>query len=336
MNPTSHVRSLLALALALAALAGPAFAAAPPPRPGLLPLSNDEAWGRLPRANPPLPAWARALVASQPRTTAGLLELDHLHRAKNPLGPIWAGKLRWVAADEAGCAYARRTAEADLRRAGVAGEALKALAQDAGKLPKEERAALAFARKMTRSAITVTDAEVAELLELFGPEKVVAMVHTLAFANFQIRLFVALRVAVEPGGPLPPLAVAFDAERLRAVRAPARPPWAEVSKGKGLAAGSPPEWADRTFADLGKAMAEQKARKGRIPLPPAERLTRLPPRVKEQAARIVWSNVSMGYQPVLTRAWFDCMAAISQEASLDRVFSGSLFWVVTRTNDCFY
>src|SRR5262245_499012 len=171
-------------------------AAAPPARQSFAPLSNDSAWERLPRANPPLPAWARALTASLPRTTAGMLELDYLHRAKNPLGAAWAGKLRWVAADESGCAYAKRYAEADLRRAGL-GEGLKLLAGDWRGLPKAERAALAFARKMSRAAHTVTDEEVAELLGQFGPEKVVAMVHTLAHANFQNRIFLALRVAVE-------------------------------------------------------------------------------------------------------------------------------------------
>jgi len=48
------------------------------------------------------------------------------------------------------------------------------------------------------------------------------------------------------------------------------------------------------------------------------------------------SVVSLGYEPKLTMAWFDCMGTFGQEASLDRVFAGSLFWVVTRTNECFY
>ena len=44
----------------------------------------------------------------------------------------------------------------------------------------------------------------------------------------------------------------------------------------------------------------------------------------------------MGYAPELTRAWFECMQAFQRESSLDRVFSNSLFWVVTRSNECFY
>src|SRR5262249_38062254 len=148
-------------------------------------LSNDEAWERLPRANPPLPAWARALAASLPRTTVAMLELDRLHRANNPLGPTLAGKIRWMAAHAISCAYGERCAEADLRRASVSEKDLKRLAGDLRDLPAAERAALAFARKLSRAGHTVTDAEVAELLEHFGAEKVVAMVHTVAYANFQ-------------------------------------------------------------------------------------------------------------------------------------------------------
>jgi hypothetical protein len=44
----------------------------------------------------------------------------------------------------------------------------------------------------------------------------------------------------------------------------------------------------------------------------------------------------MGYQPGLTSAWFRTMGAFQREAELDQVFAMSLFWVVTRTNECFY
>ena len=59
-----------------------------------------------------------------PRTAGALLDLDYLHRAKNPLGPLLAGKLRWAAADEIGCGYARQCAEGDLRRAGLSEKAI--------------------------------------------------------------------------------------------------------------------------------------------------------------------------------------------------------------------
>ena len=56
----------------------------------------------------------------------------------------------------------------------------------------------------------------------------------------------------------------------------------------------------------------------------------------EQAERITWNTVSTGYQPEMTRAWFACLNAFYEESKPDRVFTNSVFWVVTRTNDCFY
>ena len=124
------------------------------------------------RVDPPLPAWARTLMVSLPRTTAAMLELDYLHRVTNPLGSVLAGKLRWEAADAMDCEYFRRTAEADLRRAGLQDSELKKfLAHDRADLPQPERAAVAFARQLTVAAHAVTDEQVANLLASYGPEQ---------------------------------------------------------------------------------------------------------------------------------------------------------------------
>ncbi len=217
---------LLSLLLpAWGVLAVPSRAAAPPPAQRFGRLSNDDAWRLLPRREPPLPAWARALAGPLPRTTAGMLQLDRLHRADNPLGAVLAAQLRWTAADELGCDYARRHAEFDLRRAGESDKDVKRLAGAAHELPRAERTALAFARKLTRAGHSLTDAELAELIDLFGAEKVVAIVHTVALANFQNRIYLALGVAVEPDGPYPPLDVRFDLSKPANFPVPARPPW---------------------------------------------------------------------------------------------------------------
>jgi alkylhydroperoxidase family enzyme len=318
------------LATAVVAAGGSFAAEQPPPR--LPPLSNEEAWKLLPRENPPLPAWARVLAGSLPRTTALQLELDYTHRAKNPLDPALRGKLRWVAADANRSPYARRYAEADLRKAGLGDADLKQLAGDWSTLSGAERAALTFARDLTRAAYAVTDDQVADLVKHYGPDKVVAMVHTVAHANFQDRILLALGVEVEEGGPLPPLDVRFDARAKPEV--PARPDLKDVDAGKVKAV--KPDWLEHSYADLQKALDGQKGRKSRIPLPALDALDKLPPDVKQRTSRIVWSRVSMGYQPGLTRAWFDCMGAFQQEAKLDQVFTNTLFWVITRSNECFY
>lgn len=301
----------------------------PPPRPPLFPpAGEDEAWALLPRKAPPLPAWARVLVRSLPRTTGAMLELDHLHRARNPLGARLAATLRWVAADTAKCEYARRYAAADLRRAGP--HAASSF------LDRKQRALVVFARKMTENAASVTDAEVAELLRLYGPAKVVAMVHTLAHANFQNRLFQALGVEMEEGGPLPPTDFGLSSSRRAKVPTPSRPPWDDLTK-KGVPdVVAKPGWREWSIEDLQAAMEKQKERKSRIPLLSPDKLTHLAPDERGPAARIIWSNVSMGHQPEMTRAWFNVMSTFQQEAQLNRLFTASLFWVITRSNECFY
>jgi alkylhydroperoxidase family enzyme len=330
-------KTVVALLLfSCAAWATQASAAAPPVAPRFETLSNSQAWKLLPREEPPLPAWARTLAESLPRTTGHLLALDHLHRAGGPLDVDLRGKLRWAAADVNHCDYAKRYAEFDLKRAGVSADAIKALAGDLKKLPQKERAAVQFARKMSRAAHTVTDDEMAELIRLFGEKKVVAMVHALAWANFQDRLLVALGVEVEKGGPLPPLEFRVAQGDSTKSAAPARPEWESVRAAKVADEKAKPDWRSLEFADVRKLLEAQKERKTRIKPPPADSLAKLPPDVRSRMEKIGWSAVSLGYEPKLTMAWFDCMGTFSQEARLNSVFSASLFWVVTRGVDCFY
>jgi len=210
------MRLSLATSVVVALLAAAPCPGAEPVTPARtrVPLIKDaDAWKRLPAAekngDKPLPSWARALADALPRTTAAMLELDYLHRARSPLDAPLRGKMRWVAAHANRCAYGEACAAADLRRAGVDEAAIKALAGDLAGLAEKERAALAFARKLTVAADTVTDEEVARLIKLYGEKQVVAMVLLLAYANFQDRLLLVLGVEVEEGGPLPPLDVRF-------------------------------------------------------------------------------------------------------------------------------
>src|SRR5262249_9628496 len=170
----------------------------------------------------------------------------------------------------------------------------------------------------------------------FGAEKLVAMVHTVAYANFQDRIIMALGVAVEPNGPLPPPDLRLDPEKRTKVPTPPRPPWDHVILVQSSAEIVPPlDWHDLAPADLGKCVDRQKERKPRVPLPGSERLADLAPAEKDSASRIVWTRVGMGYQPQMTRTWFDCMRTYQKESQLDEVFDNAVFWVITRTSDCF-
>jgi alkylhydroperoxidase family enzyme len=273
-------------------------------------------------AGRPLPLWARALAGSLPHTTAAMLELDYLHRARSPLGPTLRGQMRWVAARANGCRYAEAEAEADLHRAGVGDDEIRRLDGDLSSLPGDVRAALEFARKLSRDGASVTDEEVARLVALHGERQVVAMALLVAYASFQDRLLLALDLGPEPDGALPPLAVRFVRPPLGTSRAAARdgPQGGPVL----VAPEDDPEWPKLDFGAVREKLADQRGRRCRIPLPPAE------PDVNR------WGLVCKHYQPELSDAWGACARAFGDEANQDPVFEQCLFWVVTRTTRCFY
>jgi alkylhydroperoxidase family enzyme len=307
---------------------------------GRVPVPKDtDAWKRLPAADKgsgqPLPSWAKALTGALPRTAAAMLELDYLHRAQSPLDPKLRGRMRWVAAHANRCAYGEACAAADLRRAGVDETGIKSLAGDHSGFPAKERAALAFAQRLTLAADTVTDTEVAELIEQYGEKQVVAMVLLLAYANFQDRLLLALGLPVEEGGPLPPLEVRFARGGAIEVT-PRKAPGATT-------AGLPDKRADDAwdkidFSGLQGRLDKQRGRRERIAVPSWDDVRRGLPKDYPQSrpVRIKWSLVCLGYQPEMAAAWSACTRAFGEESKQDRVFEESLFWVVTRSLNCFY
>jgi alkylhydroperoxidase family enzyme len=301
---------------------------------GRLPmLGNEEAWKRLPGAPgqvQPLPAWARMLAGPLPLTTARMLELDALHRTGDRLDPRLRGLVRWAAADANRCDYAKAIAAADLRRAGVSDPGHPAA--DAAGSPAE-RAAVGFARKMMREAHAVTDAEVKQLIDLLGEERVVALVALLAHASFQDRIFLALNLPAE-SEPVPPLTVAFARPKAGGpgeAKPPAKPDDGPSPPAVGAPAG--PAWLE-----LQDSLEKQRARSGRIRVPSLEevlgRIGKDHPGAWQNG--ILWSRVCYGFQPELTQAWFDCVTALRQESHLDRIFSQCIFWVVTQSLQCFY
>jgi hypothetical protein len=300
-------------------------------------LSNEETWKRLPPLEngkqQPLPHWARALAGPLPRTTACMLELDDMHRMKSPLDPRLRAWLRWQAAVANRCKYSEAYALADLDALGPPSEPVKGVA-----LPPDKRVGL-FATKMCLAADEVTDEEVAELIQVYGKEKVVAMVLLLAYANFQDRLLLALGVDVEPGGPLKPLGVKFSRQPTegRAI-APARPRLEPGKTESPVEAIADREWLAMDFAQLQKHMETQRARQPRIPVPSWEEVAKNLPAGSptNRPIQIRWSRVCMGYQPELAAGWSNCTRAFREESRQDRVFEETLFWVITRSLHCFY
>jgi hypothetical protein len=226
-----------------------------------------------------------------------------------------------VAAHANRCGYGEACAEADLLRAGVSESSIRDLAGHCLVLP--DGAALVFARKLTRAAWTVSDAEVARLIGKYGEKQVVAMVLLVAYANFQDRLVLALDLPVEAGGPLPPVEVCFPPAPLGARRAAPRGP-TPVGTTPSPERETDPDWLALPFPDLQKELNRQRARPPRIPLPP------------QDAPGALWGLVCRGYQPELAGAWSACVGAFDAETEPDPVFAQSLFWVVTRSLQCFY
>lgn len=312
-------------------------------------LDNSAAWERLPDCEQgrgePLPAWARALAASLPYTTAAALELDGIYRTSDELDPLLRARMHYVAAraidSEYGCAYA----EADLVRAGGADDD-PVLNGDWSELTTAEQSALAFAEKMTVAAHSVTDEEVAGLIEHFGERQVVAMVLQLAWANYRNRLALALGVTVEENGPLPPRTYGFHAlSNPGGIPAADRPEdlptdgdeAAELLPGLESVFGG--DWNSQVYGDLQRLLLQQKARTGRVTIPDWETVRdRLPPGMypPDREMKIKWSLVVLGYQPELGSTWLRCLRVFGRESGFDRVLGESMFWIVTRSLQCFY
>jgi hypothetical protein len=319
-------------------------------------LSDDQAWSRLPPLengeHQPLPAWARMLADSLPRTTAAMLEIDALHRAHNPLGIRLAGKVRWTIAQANRCAYSAACAQEDLERAGFDsagsdragdGPTRTSPAGPAPELPAEsaegERLAIAFARRLTLVADTISDEEVARLVDVLGERKLVALVLLTAHANFQDRLLLALGAVADLGAPTPPLAGRFAKvgkdggiavpERI----VPAAPATSAVPERIDDA-----DWGALDFTTLQGGLDAQRARSGRVRVPTWEEVAETIPAEQrpKHPVRISWTLVCRGYQPQLAAAWSACLRSFGEEAQQDRVFEESVFWVITRTIHCFY
>ncbi len=339
---------LLACAMTLAPAAALAW-----PDAHLPVLSDAQAWQSLPAAleggGQALPVWIRALADSLPKTAAAMIDLDHAQRAESPLPPRLRAKLRWIAAHANRCDYAKAYARADFVRAGGKAADIDNLPDRLDKLPEKERLALQLGRQLTLAAYSVTDAQIARLVELYDEKQVVAIVLVAAYANFQDRLLLALGVSVEPDGPMPAVKVRFR----KPPPAPASTPKdKETKKGPKRKRSAPaknpppvpkvvddPEWAALSFATLQERLAGQKKqRRARIPIPDwkavREKLPAGMPRDKPM--RVQWSLLNYGYQPRLTAAWIGGLRAFRQESDLELVQQESLFWVVTRSLQCFY
>jgi hypothetical protein len=264
-----------------------------------------------------VPAWATVLAGPLPATARAMLDLDALQQTRNPLGDALAARLRLAAAEELRCEPVALAARLDLLTPGSPAPAPT----------PHEQLAVAFARQATRAAHQVEDGAFAELLAAFGAERTVAIVHTVAYANFLCRIVHGLGVTGS---------MAIDALPDAAIPPPPAPMRTSPTSSAPAATLAPLAWSAGDWSALQAEQQRQQQRTPRVPLPAIERRADLSQRERDSTQRVVWSHLAYGHQPELARAWFRCLYTFHGEARLDEVFTNSLFWVVTRTKDCFY
>jgi alkylhydroperoxidase family enzyme len=309
-------------------------------------LSEQETWKRLPAVETgggqPLPSWALALADALPYTTAAMLELDRTFRTSDSLDLKLAAAIRLVVAQVLRCYYGQAYAEADLNRQAVDQATIDQIAGDRARLPAAERAPLAFAEKLTQAGYTVTDEEVAFLVEQFGEDRVVAIVLHVAFANFFDRLVLALGLPLEAGGPLAPSEIRFAQGTVGGSNVPPAPRPARSkpsSAVKSIVRDSDPDWSTFGFEQLQARLEAQRERTPRITIPTWDEVRQVLPAGlynPDKPLEIRWSRLVSGRQPRLGPAWVKCTRTFENESKQDRAFEESLFWVVTRTLRCFY
>ncbi len=300
--------------------------------------TSDAAWRKLGIEFPRLPVWATRLAETLPESTLALLELDHRHRRENPLGAVQAAKLRWVVADALSSSYGRQAAEFDLGAEGWTEEEVLMWTSGWDRADAAESEVMRFARQLTVAGHAVTDKVVASLLQQSDPETVVATVHTVAFANFQNRLYLGMlddMSGEDAWGPIQPPSGWRTAETSPLAERRSLEDANRIAQEQRVIAPAL-GWGASDLPWIQSKLAAQTQRSLRVPLPELSRLDFLPEEERSRSEKVIWSRLSLGYQPELTQGWFKLMRTFRRESELDRVFSNSMFWVVTRTNECFY
>jgi alkylhydroperoxidase family enzyme len=321
-------------------------------------LTDAEAWRNLPPVKEGfgqhLPNWIRALAGSLPKTAAAMIDLDYVQRAESPLAPKLRAELRWMVAHANRCEYAKAYARADYVRAGGSPLDIDDLPRRLEGLPEAERLALQVVRLLTEAAYSLSDAQVARLVELYGEKNVMAIVLVAAYGNFQDRLLLGLGVQVEPDGPFPPVRVRFHKPPPPETPEPKKDAPTQKAQAKPKRKLSPPaqnppilpekvddpEWTALPFEALRDRLKSQIARRqARISVPDSDTVrNNLPNGIPRptKPIRIAWSRVTMGHQPRLSAAWSAGLRAFREESDLNPEFHESMFWVVTRSLQCFY
>ncbi len=312
------------------------------------PMSNQECWQVLPKAvegaDQPLPTWARMLAREMPRTAAAFLELDLAQRTVSPVEPKLRAAMRWIAAKDNHCEYAKATARADGLRAGATAEAWQSLeTKERALWSDKERAALDFAHSMTVDSDGLTDDAFAELVKKFDERQAASMVLLMAYANFQDRLLLCLGAPLDEAGAMPPVKVKFAPEGLvlqttPPSNKPPQVPGSDATASKDVINDeSPNTWLP--YPQLQERLQKQRHRATRLRIPNWDEFAqKLPAGLMEKPSDIVWYKIAFGYAHELAVPFEIYMRTAGSEvaSNWDRTFGNCIFWMVTDAVKCPY
>jgi AhpD family alkylhydroperoxidase len=185
-------RSLPARADALAALA-----AAKNRKPRFPLASAAETAQVLDRtASEDIPGWQR-LLCNFPVTGKSQVESLLVLQEKGTLPPLLKAQIAWICARQDRAWYALAHAQERLKALGQSEDAIFAL-DEPEKLPREaDRAALAFAAKLTAIPQGMTDADAERLKKHYEPSQVAEIVYRVCQAAFFNRITEAAAIPVE-------------------------------------------------------------------------------------------------------------------------------------------
>jgi alkylhydroperoxidase family enzyme len=158
--------------------------------PRLPTASEAQARGVLPddwSGTGPLPAWVR-LLADFPRGSKAWVAQTYYTQTKGRLSPKLRAEIAWVCAREDRAWYALADARRRLKDLGLTDDAVFALDRPGDRTPPAERAALAFARKLTVDPALITDADVEGLRKLYPDPEVAEIIYHVTQAAFFDRL----------------------------------------------------------------------------------------------------------------------------------------------------
>lgn len=147
-------------------------------------------------ADMPLPAWQRAM-AYFPQSARRQGEHRKAVAELGRLSPRTKARIMWSVARENRAWYSAQLARATCHKLGLTDDELCTPADLSGAVPVADRAAVAFARKLTSTPRQMTDGDIADLLKHYSAAEVAEVVYVTCLSNSFDRFTEALNLRSE-------------------------------------------------------------------------------------------------------------------------------------------